>query len=874
MADLEQLKQTIIRADAALQKASSPEEANKIKADIQYLVNTLRTQYPDYKPPVVADTSRANLEAQLEAAASQTSMQEPVMTESVDSFQNVIEPTGVLNNQQAITNDTGQVIDNSAVDQAVVESAQPVEEQAKPYEILADFKNADGVSSGRFVYQMANGTRGYIDQDAGFSTGDPAYVEQALAEFQATQLGGQFEGETVNDLRAVDDAQNLLDLNPGKGLGARLLQSPLFVGKGTDEALGGIVNYFGGDGDLIKNNIRAMSEAYGTAEPTKAMAADIFGAVSTALPVALALPATFYTWLATVPLATGIFATAGASGVFNFIEGGVSGYLGSEGEKRESAAIAQAVQQGAIGLATGSLSYLAPKAIAYGYHAVKNGLKQSSIPMIQEAFGVGVGAATLLKNILNESGRALKDVLKDMNKGGSQQMIADATEATRALTDAIAASGGAAAEIIDTAIKGRLQSVGGTLEKSINKNIADLPDVPGTNPPIKQDAEGVQLKLYADSAKPRGEAYKKAYNTKINYNTKEGEIVLDVLQRMPEDLKRTALKEANALLQMQGKEAGQISMIVGDDGLFKVIKQPNMMQLDYLKRALGNLAYDPVKKSGLSVYANQMRYELTGALKKLNPNYEKALLKGQEVITRTNAVEIGETALTPKVTVASLARKLNDKNIGKEEREMVAMGLRAELDRMIGNVKATATKGADVQSMQKLFKEFSSKSARQKLRLLIPDEKQYKAIIKELDKSEAALALQAAVNQNSKTFVRASVEEMKRDAVSVEKGVIGGALKGTSDASATVGKLLNKIARTDILEGRRLAIINKELAEMMVKTKGTEARKIFSTLYKAVKDKTVNERQLQELTTIMFESLRMTPTITGTQIYKTMTEDN
>ena len=316
-------------------------------------------------------------------------------------------------------------------------------------------------------------------------------------------------------------------------------------------------------------------------------------------------------------------------------------------------------------------------------------------------------------------------------------------------------------------------------------------------------------------------------------------------------------------------------MEIGEDGLFKIVNNPNMLQLDYIKRALSEIAYDSkFADSGLARHANNMRYQLTKALKNSNKKYGVALAEGQEVITRSNAVEIGESAMKPSVTVAELSKKLNNKNIGKEEREMVALGLRAELDRMLGNVKATATKGADIQEMQKLWKELSSRNARQKLKLLIPNKKQHDAIIKQLDKAEAALALQAAVNQNSKTYVRAMVNETTRDAVSVERGIIGGALQGTRGISETVGKMANWVFRSEVLEGRRLAIINKELAEMMVKYKGTAARKKFEKIYRAVKDKDINERQLQELTTIMFESLRMTPSILGTQVYKTTVEDN
>ena len=115
---------------------------------------------------------------------------------------------------------------------------------------------------------------------------------------------------------------------------------------------------------------------------------------------------------------------------------------------------------------------------------------------------------------------------------------------------------------------------------------------------------------------------------------------------MPPKLKAAALSEANDILRMQGAEMGQIGMEVGEDGLFKIVNNPNMLQLDYIKRALSEIAYDSkFADSGLARHANNMRYQLTKALKNTNKKYGVALAEGQEVITRSNAVEIGESAM-------------------------------------------------------------------------------------------------------------------------------------------------------------------------------------------------------------------------------------
>ena len=509
----------------------------------------------------------------------------------------------------------------------------------------------------------------------------------------------------------------------------------------------------------------------------------------------------------------------------------------------------------------------------------------NSVPKIMEMFDISKGAAKLLKDAVAAGGDSLNEVLKRMNRGGSQTMIADAGIAIQSLTDAIAAASGQAAEIVQGAILKRVETVAGTVDSVLDKTIAKLPFMKDTLPKegLRQDAKQVATDLAKATAPERTKWYKKAYEHKVNYHTPEGEAVMGVLNRMPPDLMKRALKEANDLLKMEGKDAFQLTAEIGEDGIIKWVKQPNFMQLDYIKRALSEIAYGdaavPVagqgiqfQASALSKQANNMRYMLNEALKKMNPAYGKAVKLGQDKITRENAIDIGENAMNNNMTVAQLVRLLADKNIGEAERKMVMLGFRANLDRLLGNVKATATHGADTQAMKKLWKDMTSKNAIKKMKLLIPNKKEFRKIEKLLDKAEAALNLQAAVNVNSKTAIRLQQNESLKELG--QQGMIPQVLKGEKSTLDVPTMWVGKLMSQKLMTARVKNTILKELAQVMTELKGTAARKAYTEMYKAVKADNIGQDTLLELTQFMMGRLRLTPTIAATQTYKQVTEDN
>ena len=884
---LDQYQQAIVNADAQLMQAQTngnTELADEILADINTMVADMKLEHPDYQPSPVADTSVSALDSQLDA-----------MQVSQDDQSALLESATTLNDGAQPIDAQAPVVpvgDQSAVNQLLdvaengVEALEPVveteitsdlpltatelneqvtEEVPEETKPIKEWKKEDSIiaewGDGKFIIELPNGKYNFLDQNAGVSTTDPEMIKLAMDEYAAVSQGQQYDGMTTGDRSKLNYYKDIVEQDTFLARGGVFQSGYLFVGEGIDEAYEIAGNSMGKDGAQIRKDYNLRIKAFKETRPKEYMAWKAAGAIYSTLPAMISLPATMYTWMASLPIVPGVILGSAASGSFQAVEGAVSGWLASEGGQRGEAAIQRGINQGIFGLALGGIIPVAPKFLAWGWHKVRGGILKDSIDDISTAFQISKGAATMLKKTILSSGEDLSEVLKRMRLGGTQAMVGDATEAVKTLVDLIAASGNEAAEIVSKNILNRTQKVASNTNKTLDDNIAKLPIMAGTKPAdeILEDATTVAINQAKKSAPARTEAYTKAYNTKVDYNSEAGIKVLDVLKRTPNPLKQAAVREANDILQMEGKEVGQMTLVVGKDGLLKFVQQPNMMQLDYIKRALSELAYDPLKVTGLSKAAGTMRYQLTTALKELNPAYKKALKLGQENITRSNAVEIGEDALKSTMSVAKLSKLLNDKNIGKEERKMVALGLRAELDRMLGNVKANASKGSDLKEMDKLLAEFSSRNAKKKLRLLVPDDKNLKKINNELAKARAVIDLQNAINLNSKTYTRTALSDELKEVVG--GSIVKTASRGELGVAELGSRVIAKVFKSKEITDEDTAVIMKELALVMVEKRGGAAVKQFKELYNAFKNDAMSREQLRQLTKFMASRLGMKPTV-------------
>jgi hypothetical protein len=85
---------------------------------------------------------------------------------------------------------------------------------------------------------------------------------------------------------------------------------------------------------------------------------------------------------------------------------------------------------------------------------------------------------------------------------------------------------------------------------------------------------------------PRAATYRQAYDQPINYAGRRGRHLESLMRRVPQ----SAINEANALMRLEGVQSAQILADIADDGSISFVRMPDVRQLDYITRALGDIA--------------------------------------------------------------------------------------------------------------------------------------------------------------------------------------------------------------------------------------------------------------------------------------------
>ena len=735
------------------------------------------------------------------------------------------------------------------------------------------------LGEGQAVLQRADdGKTYYVDQNARIFTDNEAVIQAAMTYKEGGVHPNEvYKQEQAREYFASEGETKLPFMTEGFRRQAQyhsgnILQGFMGGGSWLDEITGKTM------GDDARADWEKTDEMGDIAYPWLGIAENLAGAVTSGIAIGTTkYPVQFYQWVNKLPFVQkGFMAWLGGAGF-----GGVEGILyGAGDEDREGSRYEGGKRGGERGLLWGGFGNLVGQRISdimtkvkvspieiFGTWKVKEGLKDTSIKDIQAMFGdISSGAARIIKDVVASTGISFKEALANLRKGGSQSMIADIDVATEVLADAVSAAGGESASIIQSAVLERSRATSQSLERGLDKHVADLPPMK-EHPHLKQDPVDIAKKQAIDTAPARQEAYTKAFQHKVNYNSAEGKAVLEVLDAMPKKVKNQALSEVNDLLKMDGLDAYQIDLdfVQNEAGelILTEFKNLNMTQLDYIKRALSKIAYESegVLKAGsivpsmsaLSLSALKQRHKLSEALKKMNPDYAKAVKLGQDKITRENALEVGFLVMTKQLSPQDLARALQ--GAGEAEKAMARMGLRASLDDLLNNIKGTATRrDVDVKGMDTLWSQLSSKANRTKIKMILGT-KEYNKLIKLLDKAEAAIALRVAVAPNSKTAVRLKVMD------SVEEMTGGGALRQLSEArpAEAARTIIQKIMQTQKLSNKHKAVVMKELAEAMTDAKGAKTIALYRKLYKAVKNGEATDAELARISDIIITRLNLAP---------------
>ena len=640
----------------------------------------------------------------------------------------------------------------------------------------------------------------------------------------------------------------------------------MFVGERLDEMVGEV------HGEEAMEYHRRLQEAFSEEYPKTNMALRMAGGVTSTIPMgAYAGTAKLYKWLQTLPWWGKYGGGMSAGGLFGMTEGFVSGG-GIQGEAETGGAqtrFENAMDMSISGGFWGALGAGAGHALtdvgAKAWVSIKDGLKNNTIKEIKELFDLKSGkTAEIIKTYVQDSSLSFGQLMEKLRLGGRDAQIPDADEAMAKLLDIITIHGGEGASIVVNSVKDRAKNQLKGVDNVLDQKLGKLEVDPTTG--LKMDATDMAQVVAKKTAPARTKAYKKAYAQKINYNSPDGQAVLAALDRIDPKIMQQAMSNANVKLKFDGEDLGQSGFEIGRDGLLKMVTNPNMLQLDYLKRALGELAYGTgdVMKNGRFVQTpdaqlySQMYTLLNNTLKNVNKPkkgdsaYETATKLGQDKIQRQNAIELGQQMLNPNVNARTISRAMQD--AGDAEKAMARFGFRSKIDETLDNVKRTINSpDVDINEVRKLLESMSTKNIKNKLSVLLP-KKDADKIFKQLETARTALELRASVAKGSQTAERV-----------LGANRVDSIIKGIPDAMGEIAPLrTGQLIAQNVLKSKALSqgrkdLIMKELANAMLGSKGKAARDNFKVLYKAVKDGQATDQQILEIAQFIAGKITVAP---------------
>ena len=584
---------------------------------------------------------------------------------------------------------------------------------------------------GKF-YRMGGGKVGYSSPD--YSTTNQDDVKRIIRE-----SGGE-DFVQPTDQAVSQRNQEIIGQSPVAARFLKGAEGTFGLGSYIDEAAQAISPELG-------NKVRSVSGAMDAENPAESIALQTIGAVVTSLPVGIA--ASLSKWGPTAAVAgitrgqkiiRGLFTGIAAGGT----EGAIYGFGEGQGSYANRAKSAR----------TGAMWGAAPAGILGAsmpvFGDVIKRVLETDTKLVAKTFGISIEAARIVKRAFS-SGADIDEAIANIRAAGKDGMLADAGEAADALIDAAAASGPTATQATQKVVGDRAEAASATIGQTMDETLEAAPT--GARTASEEIAER--------TAPARAKEYGKAYNEIIDYSSEEGRAIEEVLSRIRPKSIQQAIEEANADMLADGIKNNQILINIADDGTITRSELPNVQQLDYIKRALGNMANDLKDPITGALPSSAIRFsKLSGQLKKAIgdavPQYKVAVKVGGDKIAEDEALDLGMKLLSPKTTREQVARQMV--GASDAEKQAAKLGVRNHIDDTLANVKSSiATPDTDIKEAMKVLADLSSRANLAKLRLIIGS-KGVEKMQKELEVVRRALTLRAAVAKNSATAQRQAIQ--------------------------------------------------------------------------------------------------------------------
>ena len=653
-------------------------------------------------------------------------------------------------------------------------------------------------------------------------TGERVFVSPGYNITNPETISNMMQGISPAKTGSAQIQEQIIEQYPVASRGATALQGVPFIGSYTDEAVG-MFNPQAGEA------MRQSVEAVRSQRPGQATALEIGGAIAATPALIAAAPA------AIAPFVTGATSLGGkmlrgaiVGAGAGTLEGTVSGYGRGEGEDRLREAGAGAELGASLGFVTGGLLPGASAAIRAGWENIKG----RSVGQIAQTLRISTDAAKVVRTALENDD--LVAAAAALDRAGSSSMLADAGPATQRLLDVSVTSGGAAPKVAGEAVTARAEQAGARMTTVLD-------DLLGAPEGIATAQRGIRQ----GTQEARNRAYRVAYAQPINYSRGRGRYLETLLKRVPQ----SAINRANELMGLEGVKSAQILAQVAENGAVSFKTLPDVRQLDYITRAMGDVAeqQNALGKLGgttqLGRATANLQRDIRKVLKAEVPQYGAALDVAADAISRVKATEAGADIINkPNMTMEAV--KDFFRGTSKAERNAAKAGLRSALDEKLARVKAVATdQNIDIREFRILAQDFSSRSMMNKLNTLL-GEKEANILMKELDENITSLQLRAVIARNSATAQRIATKSAVEDITSPNalQMLVG---EGPDAGPVNATKRLVAVITGTTKEARALRQMGMydEIANTLVSLRGSQAKLALGLVEKAMAGDALNETQ-------------------------------
>jgi hypothetical protein len=669
--------------------------------------------------------------------------------------------------------------------------------------------------------------------------------EQAAARLEAKALRQEaaFVGLMSRDVASAMGA-DFAARNPVAAGALQFLKGLPFVGGAVDEAMGALtqtpaMTQMGVSGTDVVRGAQAETERVAPAVST---GLQIAGGVTGALATPGLLGAV--TARGATPgaqIASGV--TRG--GVVGAAEGAATGAgLAEEGQRLEGA-----MTGGLTGAAIGTVAGAVPPGAEEVMINARNYIGRVDDTRLAQELGVSRETATVLRSALQAED--FDAAVAALQRAGPSSMLADASPVLRDFLDVAMQAGGPGAK------RQARNAIEARVTQGSQRFNAFMDQVLGIPRGRETQAAGIRLA----SAPERERVYNAAYAVPIDYSGAAGRNLQAMLDRVPP----SAINKANELMRVEGVRSPQIMANVADDGTVTFTRLPDVRQLDYITRAMGDIVESAEGRGalgGVTDYGRvvgNLRREIRGTLGEVVPEYRTALNTAADTISEINAARVGYRSFGSVMTREEVRDALGE--MTEPERIAAQIGLRNAIDDQMSRIGQLASDpNRDARELQALTKRMTSTDFRQKLETIVGPAPA-RDFIRQLDEEIAAVELRAAVNPNSATFRRGDIMQTIRG--ETQPGILQSLLRdGPVKALKNLTQALSGMT-DEALMARDRGILD-EIATVLTQSRGRDAQEALRIVQRSIGGQEMNENRARFVARVLVR-----PSVAGAAIAAT-----